>query len=482
MDIMNIIGPILVMIAVLVFISAAVFYFRGRKPDTKRIHYPEEKPPPTLVSEKAYPAATKTLEETITKPSILKMEATKLSIDEWGKILVNVKGKGKVSINLEGDVEWKDPGINEISGESTIEIPVKPKVSGDIPVKVIIDTPYGKESSTIFLKVERKEVIPPQFVTPITVKEKVRLDEIIPLRNIPLKNLVSGYGCSSKLFKVNLSTPTVPKEFEGIWNCCLLGCGGWGCAYLATRGNEKIVIKVPRGFESVIEGGIEAPTSHEALLKKIRSETEIMGSLSHPNIIKFLGASSRIPLVIYEFADYGSLYWQLIKGWRPSLRDAVLVGIQLGDALRYIHSRGLIHGDIKPSNVFIKNGIAKLGDFSSTVKLLSSVSISKLPYTVGFRAPEQVYLELKRKARELGVENRIDIYQLGNLLLYILTGESIDGEDADDEKLVMEKLSMIPNEELRAILAEALKLEPDRRPSAEEFTKKLYNIWRKIAQ
>jgi tRNA A-37 threonylcarbamoyl transferase component Bud32 len=491
MDIMNIIGPILVIIAVLVFILAAVFYFRGRKPaTTKRIRYPEEKPPPVLASEKEHPTATKTLEETISKevlkvqprkPSILSIEATKLSVDEWGKIIVNVKGKGKVSINLEGDVDWKDPGINEISGESTIEIPVKPKVSGDVPVNIIIDTPYGKESSMIFLKVEKKEVIPPQFVTPTI--EKVGLEEIIPFRNIPLKNLVSGYGCSSsKVFKVNLLSPTVPKEFEGVWDCCLLGCGGWGCAYLATRGNEKIVIKVPRGFESVIEGGIEAPTSHEALLKKIRSETEIMGSLNHPNIIKFLGASSRIPLVIYEFADYGSLYWQIIKGWRPSLRDVVLIGIQLGDALRYIHSRGLIHGDIKPSNVFIKNGVAKLGDFSSTVKLLSSVSISKLSYTVGFRAPEQVYLELKRKAKELGVENRIDIYQLGNLLLYILTGESIDGEDADDEKLVMEKLSMIPNEELRAILAEALKLEPDKRSSAEEFTKKLYNIWRKIAQ
>jgi enoyl-CoA hydratase/carnithine racemase len=68
------------------------------------------------------------------------------------------------------------------------------------------------------------------------------------------------------------------------------------------------------------------------------------------------------------------------------------------------------------------------------------------------------------------------------LLLYILTGESIDGEDADDEKLVMEKLSMVPNEELRSVLEEALRLEPDKRPSAEEFTKKLYNIWRKIAQ
>jgi hypothetical protein len=460
------------------------FVYRRRKRDTtKRIPYPEEKPSPVLVSKKEYSEVAKGIEETITKPSILRMEATKLSIDEWGKILVKVKGKGKVSINLEGNVEWKDPGSKELSGETTIEIPVKPKVSGEVPVKVIIDSPYGKESSTIFLKVEKKEVKPSQPSTSIVQVKVPEIRDIIPLRNIPLKNLVSGYECdNSKRFQLTLSSPTVPKEFEGIWNCCLLGCGGWGCAYLATRGNEKIVIKVPRGFESVIEGGIESPTSHEALLKKIKSETEIMSSLNHPNIIKFLGASSKIPLVIYEFADHGSLYWQLNKGWKPSLQEVILIGIQLGDAIRYIHSRGLIHGDIKPSNVFIKNGIAKLGDFSSTVKLLSSVSISKMVYTIGFRAPEQVFLELKRKARELGVENRIDIYQLGNLLLYILTGESIDGEDADDEKLVMERLSMIPNEELRAILAETLKLEPDKRPSAEEFTKKLYDIWRKIAQ
>jgi hypothetical protein len=418
------------------------------------------------------------LEEEFKSFQILGVEAPKLFINEWGKIIVKIKGKGKVSINLEGNIEWNDLGTKEISGESIIEIPVKPKISGDVPVKVIIDSPYGKESSTILLKVEKKEVKPPESV----VKGKVpEIGDIIPLRNMPLKNLVSGYGCSSTLFKVNLSTPIIPKEFVGAWNCCLLGCGGWGCAYLCIRGNEKIVIKVPRGFEAVIEGSIEAPTIHEILLKKIKSEAEIMGSLNHPNIIKFLGASSKFPLVIYEFADHGSLYWQLNKGWKPSLQEVILIGIQLGDAIRYIHSRGLIHGDIKPSNVFIKNGVAKLGDFSSTIKLLSSDSTSKM-VTIGFRAPEQVFSDLRKKAKELDVENRIDIYQLGNLLLYILTGESIDGEDAEDEMLVMEKLSMIPNEELRSVLAEALKLEPDKRPSAEEFTKKLYDIWRKIAQ
>jgi serine/threonine protein kinase len=434
-----------------------------------------------LARNKGYFGIVKLIEE-FKSIKILSIEVPKLFVDEWGKILVKIKGKGKVSINLEGDVDWKDPGINEISGESTIEIPVKPKVSGEVPVKVIIDSPYGKRSSTIFLKIEKKEVKPIQPVTSIIVQKAVpEIGDVIPLRNIPLKNLVSDYGCSgSKLFKVNLSSTTVPKEFEGAWECCLLGCGGWGCAYLCVRGNEKIVIKIPRGFEAVIEGGIEAPTSHDAFLKKIRSEAEIMASLNHPNIIKLLGISNKFPLVIYEFADYGSLYWQLNKGWKPFLQEVILIGIQLGDALRYIHSRGLIHGDIKPSNVFIKNGIAKLGDFSSTIKLLSSVSISKMVYTIGFRAPEQVFSDLRKKARELGIENRIDIYQLGNLLLYVLTGESIDGEEAGDDKLLMEKLNGISNEDLKQILVKALALEPEKRPSAEDLTKMLYTVWNKL--
>jgi len=309
----------------------------------------------------------------------------------------------------------------------------------------------------------------------------VDLDFVSSLRNVSLEGLVSGYGCeSSKLFKVNFIAGFVPKEFEGVWDCCLLGCGGWGCAYLCIRGENKIVIKIPRGFEAVIEGNIEAPTGHEAFLKKIRSEAEIMGSLNHPNIIKLLGVSNRVPLVIYEFADGGSLYWQLNKGWKPSIKDILLIGIQIGDALRYIHYRGLIHGDIKPSNVFIKDKIAKLGDFSSTVKLLSSVSISKMVYTVGFRAPEQVFSDIRKKARELGIENRIDIYQLGNLLLYALTGESIDGEEAGDDKLLMEKLSKVPNEDLKQILVKVLALEPEKRPSAEDLTKMLYTVWNKV--
>ena len=108
---------------------------------------------------------------------ILSIETSKLFVDEWGKIIVKAKGEGEVSVNLEGDVEWIKPELKEISGETTIEIPVKPKVSGEVPVKIIIDTPYGKETSIIFLKVEKKEVKSIQATTPIIVKEMIPVEK-----------------------------------------------------------------------------------------------------------------------------------------------------------------------------------------------------------------------------------------------------------------------------------------------------------------
>lgn len=310
--------------------------------------------------------------------------------------------------------------------------------------------------------------------------------------------LRSGYGCSNFRFKPRFPSGAVPDKFVGEWSCCKLSCGGWGCAYLCTRGKEKAVFKVPRGFERIIEESSGVPTlaiskeSMDEIKQKIKHEAEVISTLDHQNIIKLLGYSEDLLFLIYEYADYGTVYWQLSKGWKPGLRDILLIGVQLGDALRYIHSRGLIHGDINPSNIFIKkDGIYKLGDFSSTVKLLSSISRSKIPASIsrseipgkpGFRAPEQVYPNIMKKAEEGGYEYKIDVYQLANTLLYMLTGESIDGAKAGEEEYKVKKLSAVSNKELREVLAEALKLEPSERPSAEEFKKKLQKILLKVSK
>jgi len=152
----------------------------------------------------------------------------------------------------------------------------------------------------------------------------IGIGDIVALLKQPVSGLVSGYSCADSMrFKTELTKVTAPKGFEGEWTCCLLGCGGWGCAYLCTRGEGEVVFKVPRGFEAIIEGRREPPTVHPRDLEKIKTDAEIISKLEHPNIIKLLGYSERAPILVYEFADYGSLYWQLSRGWKPSLKDVL---------------------------------------------------------------------------------------------------------------------------------------------------------------
>ncbi len=304
------------------------------------------------------------------------------------------------------------------------------------------------------------------------------LKQVMEITPSPLPDLKSGYGCT-RGWSIRL-TGFTPQNLDGQWECCRLGCGGWGCAYKCSRGWETVVMKVPRGFESVVEGG-EAPSVSVRFMERLVEKAEALSLLRHSHIVRLAGYHRHIPLLVYEYAPYGSLEWQLQRGWDPSLGDALLVGLQVGDALRYIHSRGLVHGDIKPGNVFIGGERwAKVGDFSGLVRLLSKSSRTAMPrqYTLGFRAPEQVFSDLRDRAKAAGLENRIDVYQLGNLILYLATGDTVDGEEYTE---VDEKLAEIRDPRLQGLLRLMLAKDPLERPSIEQVLPRLAEIYRTIA-
>jgi hypothetical protein len=306
-----------------------------------------------LARERGYSEIVKLIEG-IRFFQILSIEAPKLFVNEWGKIIVKIKGKGKISVGLEGDIDWIKPELKEVYGEATIEIPVKPKVGGEVPVKVIIDTPYGKESPTVFLKVERKEVKPIQATTPIIISEKIPVEK-------------------KKKVEDKISMPEFPirllKKYEPIE---LLGKGGFALVFKAKRKEDGKIT------------ALKIPKLDDKAGKAFLNEVNVWLSLNHKNIVSLIDANViPFPYLELEFIDGAEFNGKIIKSVnelpKPLKEDIALKIIKgIAEGLKYAHSKNIIHADLKPANILIaKDFEAKITDWDSlnfmALKLLLKV-------------------------------------------------------------------------------------------------------------
>jgi serine/threonine protein kinase len=322
-----------------------------------------------IAREKRHFDIAKLIEEFISF-QILSIESPKLYINEWGKIIVKVKGKGKVSINLEGDIEWKDLGTKEISGESIIEIPVRPKVSGEVPVKVIANFLYGKRSSTIFLKVEKKEV-----------EDKISMPEF------PIELL---------------------KKYEPIE---LLGKGGFASVFKAKRKEDGKII------------ALKIPKLDDKAGKAFLNEVNVWLNLNHQNIVSLIDANViPFPYLELEFIDGAEFNGKIIKSVnelpKPLKEDIALKIIKgIAEGLKYAHSKNIIHADLKPANILIaKDFEAKITDWGLSKLYGSEIIVKGL--TPLYAAPEQLDPSYG------SMDQRTDIFQLGIIFYELLTGKN----------------------------------------------------------
>ncbi|KPI86701.1 putative protein kinase [Leptomonas seymouri] len=93
-------------------------------------------------------------------------------------------------------------------------------------------------------------------------------------------------------------------------------------------------------------------------------------------------------------------------------QDAVMIVHDIASALAYLHSHGIIHRDIKPANILFSNGMAKLGDFGSAVKMNESRKLRNMKGTMSYMAPEMVLGEPYTEA--------CDLWSLGCLIASIM--------------------------------------------------------------
>jgi serine/threonine-protein kinase len=131
-------------------------------------------------------------------------------------------------------------------------------------------------------------------------------------------------------------------------------------------------------------------------LRRLRAEAQTLAHLGHPSIVPVhefgeLPDGSNYYLVM-ELLEGGDLGDRLRRAPAPSLDEVLALLRQLGDALAFVHARGVVHRDLKPSNVlYAPDGRIKLGDFGvARDRALEASSTVGFVGALAYAAPEQL--------------------------------------------------------------------------------------------
>lgn len=195
-----------------------------------------------------------------------------------------------------------------------------------------------------------------------------------------------------------------------------LGEGGQGRTFLVKDlniidniNNELFVLKViksPKGIE------------------RFQREIQAISKLEHKNIVRMIDykIETNSPYLVTEYCEGGTLA-DVEPFWKNDPIKAIDLFLELCEGVVFAHNNSVIHRDIKPKNIFLRkpNNTPVLGDFGICFIEDDGTRITLTDEAVGafkFMAPE---MENGRNQ----VTNKVDVYSLGKLLYWLLSGGNI---------------------------------------------------------
>jgi predicted Ser/Thr protein kinase len=242
----------------------------------------------------------------------------------------------------------------------------------------------------------------------------------------------------------------------------LAGRGGMGVVYRATQlGLDRLV-----ALKIITPALAEDPSFRERFV----AESKAAASIEHPNVIPVYYAGERegVLFIVMRYIDGPDLRALVRAEGKLDSKRAAHIIAQVAAGLDAAHQHGLVHRDVKPANVLLgHDDHAYLTDFGLTKRTASTDGgLSRTGGwvgTLGYVAPEQI--------RGERIDARTDVYALGCVLVYALTGRGPYIRDSDEATLWAHLNAPPPSEdvppEFEGLVARALAKDPsDRYPSA----------------
>lgn len=225
-----------------------------------------------------------------------------------------------------------------------------------------------------------------------------------------------------------------------------IGEGGMGAVFMAEQSepiHRTVALKV-------IKPGMDT----RQVIARFEAERQALAMMDHPNIARVLDAgttTSGRPYFVMELVK-GTPITRYCDAHKLSLQERLELFIPVCHAVQHAHQKGIIHRDIKPTNVLVAEyddrAVPKVIDFgvakATAQKLTDRTMFTEFGQVIGtveYMSPEQA------KFNQLDIDTRTDIYSLGVLLYELLTGSTPLDRDRLREAAFDEVLRIIREEE-----------------------------------